>query len=568
MMLRVSEIRDLFERARAEMYVAPSHTTINVSADRPSVRVREGVFEVNVPRRLLEDPEGGPILLWYFRHDLAHLHYCPYNLRTVQMLARAAYEEVRSWAHAHNAVRLLSDLQVDLFYLPLKFRQIPFHIPYEFSSKPKGIELLRYAACKHVYKDAIPDHTLDRDIAFYGSLLAEVILSPRSYIAKVKAVATILKRLQAMGELEKLPRTAGEGVPLSEDLEHDLLAEVREVMRGLGKDEARELFRHWVKERIDLEKIKHSAEKVLEKITTQQASKVEQQLVEEQISREPVKGEGEEPELPSKLSKPAAKVVNLEELLWKAIWYRARAEEFLLTYGSRRRGGTWAIYAYSDMWSVEDDIEDLDLEASFEEGPLIPEETTMRDVNIPSPSGEVLIEEQAPSVLVVLDTSRSMQGSIDDAAVAAFAAYLSARRQGGRVSIVNFSTRFLVAGWDELEVVKDLVLSVSQGELTILPLAAVKAQLAELEAGETALIIIVTDCGWQNLREALGFLEKIAAMGHRVVVLHIEGWKYPKSVEAVSQARGVTLYRVREPAMLKHLAVAEAERGATVGVKV
>ncbi|MEM0307488.1 MAG: vWA domain-containing protein, partial [Thermofilaceae archaeon] len=288
-------------------------------------------------------------------------------------------------------------------------------------------------------------------------------------------------------------------------------------------------------------------------------------LTEEQISRESLRGEGEEPELPSKLSKPAAKVANLEELLWKAMWYRARAEEFLITYGSRRRGGTWAIYAYSDMWSVEDDIEDLDLEASFEEGPLIPEETTLKDVNVPSPSGEVLIEEQAPSVLVVLDTSRSMQGSIDDATVAAFAAYLSARRQGGRVSVLNFSTRYLVAGWDEPEIVKDLVLSLPQGELTLLPLAAINAQLAELEAGERALVIIVTDCGWQNLREALGFLERIAAAGHRVVVLHIEGWKYPKSVEAVSQARGVTLYRVREPSMLKHLAAAEAERGVAIG---
>ncbi|MEM4688184.1 MAG: vWA domain-containing protein [Thermofilaceae archaeon] len=563
-MLRASDIRDLFERARSEMYVTPSHVVINVGNRRPGIRVKEGVFEIDVPRSLLDDPEGGPILLWYFRHDLAHLHYFPYNLRTVQMLARAAYEEVRSWAHAHNAVRLLADLQIDLFYLPLKFRQLPFHLTYEFSSKPRGIELLRYAACKHVYKEFIPNHRMDRDVAFYGSLLAEIVLSPRSYIAKVKAVATILKRLQAMGKLERLPKTAGEGIPLSEDLEHDLLAEVREVMRGLGKDEARELFRHWVKERVDFDKIKHDAEKVLEKITKQQTGKVDQRLTEEQISREPLRGEGEEPELPSKLSKPAAKVANLEELLWKAMWYRARAEEFLITYGSRRRGGTWAIYAYSDMWSVEDDIEDLDLEASFEEGPLIPEETTLKDVNVPSPSGEVLIEEQAPSVLVVLDTSRSMQGSIDDATVAAFAAYLSARRQGGRVSVLNFSTRYLVAGWDEPEIVKDLVLSLPQGELTILPLAAINAQLAELEAGESALVIIVTDCGWQNLREALGFLERIAAAGHRVVVLHIEGWKYPKSVEAVSQARGVTLYRVREPSMLKHLAVAEAERGVAI----
>lgn len=558
-MLRVSDIRDLFERARAEMYVSPSHVEVRVSGDKPSLKVKSGVFEITAPQRLLEDPEGGPILLWYFRHNLAHLHYCPYNLRTVQTLAKAAYEESKSWAHSHNAVRLFADLQIDLFYLPLKFRRIPLHLSHEFLSKPRGVELLRYAASKHVYKDVIVNHRLDRDIVFYGSLLAEIVLSPRPWISKVKAIATILKRLQAMGKLEKLPKAAGRDVPLTEDLESDLLAEVRRVAGGLSKEEAREFFKHWVRERVDLRKLKEETEKLLEKVKMQQTGKFKEGELEASTPI-PKRGEGEEPELPSKLSKPLSRTESLEELLWRAMWYRAKAEEFLISYGSRRRGGTWAIYAYSDLWSVEDDIEDLDLEASFEEGPLVPEETTLRDVNVPSPSGEVLVEERAPSVLVVLDTSRSMASSIDEAAIAAFAAYLSAKRQGGRVAVINFSTRYITAGWDDPEIAKDLVLSISQGELTILPLTSIKASLDGLEPGESALVILVTDCGWQNLREALRFLEKVAAAGHRVVVLHIEGWKYPKSVEAVSRARGLTLYRIREPSMLRYLAITEVER--------
>ena len=558
-MLGVDEVLELFERARSEMYVAPSLVEVRVAGDRPSVLVREGAFRVTVPGRLLEDPEGGPLLLWYFRHDLAHLHYCPYNLRTVQTLARAAYEETRSWIYSHNAVRLFADLQVDLFYLPLKFRQPPLHLVDEFSRRPRGVEALRYSAYKHVYKDLLPSHRINRDVRFYGSLVAEITLSPRSWVTKVRAIAAILKRLRDIERIKGLPTSAGEGVPLSEDLERDFLAEARRVMGGLGKEEARELYRHWIRGRVDTKRIEEELKKVVEGVKSRPPRGAGRGVEEVEVSRAPERGSGEEPELPSSLSKPLSKAGDLDSLVWRALWYRARAEEFLISYGGRRRGGTWAIYAYTDTWSVEDDIEDLDLEASLEEGPLIPEETTLRDVNLPSPSGEVLVQERAPSVLVVLDTSRSMQGAIDEAAIAAFAAYLSARRQGGRAAVVNFSTRYLVAGWDAPDLVKDLILAVSQGELTILPLAEIKALLDELEPGERAVVTLVTDCGWQNLRDALGFLEKLAALGHKVVVFHIEGWRYPKSVEAVSKVRGLTLYRVSEPAALKSLVLGETE---------
>jgi len=267
--------------------------------------------------------------------------------------------------------------------------------------------------------------------------------------------------------------------------------------------------------------------------------------------------EGEEPELPSTLSKPLTKLGDLEEAIWRALWYRARAEEFIIRYGGRRRRGTWAIYAYPDLWMVEDDIEDLDVESSLEEGPLIPEETTLKPINLPSPSGEVIVQERAPTVLVVLDTSKSMLRAVEDAAIAAFTAYLSAKRAGGRTAVINFSTKYLAVGWGEPDIRKELALAFAQGELTILPLGGIKRLISELEPGEEVMIIIVTDCGWQNLREALGFLEDLASRGHRVVVLHIEGWKYPKSVEAVARSRRLTLYRVKEPSMLKYLTLTE-----------
>ncbi|MCC6050651.1 MAG: hypothetical protein LM580_08080 [Thermofilum sp.] len=551
MPLRLEEVRDLFDRARAEMFVEPVALNAEVWDGPFQFEVREGKVAARIPARLLRDPEGGPIILWYFRHNLAHMHYCPYNLKTVQTLARAAYEEARSWAHAHNAVRLFADLQVDLFYLPLKYKRAPLHLADEFASKPSSLEALRYAAYKHVYGELLREHRLDRDVAFYGSLLAEVVLSPRPWVSKVRVVASVLKRLQSLEKVKRLKPRAGEGVPLFEDMERDFLAEARRVMGWLSKEEARELYKHWLKERIDLKGLEEELKEALKGAGKE--GKLEE-LKQEAASR----GEGEEPELPSTLSKPATKVGDIDELVWKALWYRAKAEDILMTYGGGlRRGGTWAIYAYSDLWTVEDDLEELDLEATFEEGPLVPEETTLKDVTRPSPSGEVLIQEKTPTVLVVLDTSRSMQGVLDEAAIAAFAAYLNAKRQGGKVSVINFSTRYVAVGWREPDFKKELVLAASQGELTILPLSAIKRLLGELEPGESATVIIVTDCGWQNLREAILFLENLASRGHQIAVFHVEGWKYPRSVEAVSKARGLTLYRVGDPTMLKYLALRE-----------
>jgi len=552
MPLRLEDVRELFDRARAEMFVEPSALNVEVWEGPFQFKVKDGRVLAKVPIRLLRDPEGGPMILWYFRHNLAHMHYCPYNLKTVQTLARAAYEEARSWAHAHNAVRLFADLQVDLFYLPLKYKRAPLHLADEFASKPSGLDALRYTAYKHVYGDLLREHRVDRDVMFYGSLLAEVVLSPRSWISKVKVVVSVLKRLQSLEKVKRLKPRSGEGVPLSEDMERDFLAETRRVMGWLSKEEARELYKHWLKERIDLKGVEKELRETLRGFGKEERLK--------ELKREIAgQGEGEEPELPSTLSKPATSVGDVDELVWKALWYRAKAEDLLVTYsGSLRRGGTWAIYAYSDLWTVEDDLEELDLEATFEEGPLVPEETTLKDVTRPSPSGEVLIQEKTPTVLVVLDTSRSMQGVLDEAAIAAFAAYLSAKRLGGRAAVINFSTRYIAVGWKEPDLKKELVLAASQGELTILPLSAIKRLLGELETGENATVIIVTDCGWQNLREAIPFLENLASRGHQIAVFHVEGWKYPRSVETVSKARGLTLYKVGDPTSLKYLALEAA----------
>ncbi len=557
MPLSYKEVAELFERARSEMYIPPMSSDIAITRGPVEIEVRDNIAHLRIPEEILYDPEGGPILLWYFRHNLAHTHYCPYNLRTIQTLAKAAFQEVKSWSIAHNAVRVFADLQIDMLYLPLKYGQAPLHISHEFEGKPKGLDEFRYAAYKRLYSKMLRAHRIDPDVSFYGTIASEVILSSRSWISKVKIVAALLRKLQTLNKLKKLESSAGRGVPLYEDLEADTLDEASVAMSGTSKDEARELYRHWIKHRIDVKEIEEKFKGMAKGGGGEKVSEIE-------VKAE--KGTGEEPELPSTLSGPLPKLSGVEDAIWKALWYKARAQELVIEYGGYQRGGTWAVYAYPDLWLVEDDLEDLDIEASLEEGPLIPEETTLRAVNLPSPAGETIVQERVPAVLVVLDTSRSMLGAVDDAAIAAFAAYLSAKRAGGKVAVVNFSTKYVAVGWKERDFWKELALSVAQGELTILPLGAIKSLVGELEYGEYAFIVLVTDCGWQNLREALAFLENLASRGHNIVVFHVEGWKYPRSVEAVSRIPNLTFYRVRDPSLLRYLVLSELKRSLSTSV--
>lgn len=544
--LSVGDIEELFNRARSELFIGPLNISVKIEGATLTTRFKGRRAEISVPPRLIGDPEGGAILLWYFRHNLAHVHYCPYNFRTVLTLSRAAVEEVGDWRLAYNAVALFSDLQVDLLYLPLRYRQIPLHLQDEFQQKPKGISALRYATCLHVYKDALKRHRVHRDVLRYGSILSEIILSYRPWTTKVKTIAAILKRLRDLVSLKQEERLMG-GMPLSEDLESDVLGEARRAIASTSSgSEAREFYYNVLRERLDAGKMIEELKETLKKGLGKEEGKAEGYV--------PGKaGEGEEPELPSALSRPLKRVREPEEAIWRSLWYRALAERVLIEYGEGSPRGTWAIYAYTDLWSIDDEAEELDLEASMEEGPIIPEVTTLKSIYIPSPSGEVVASAKSPTTLIILDSSKSMLPNMDEASIAAYVAYVSARRMGGKVAVINFSTRYVAVDWEQPEVRKELAMALRLGELTILPLAAIRRLLGELEPGERATVIIVTDCGWQNIREALGFLEKISSMGHNIVVLHIEGGKYPKSVDMVRKNRYLTLYRVKYPAELKHL---------------
>ncbi|MEM2935579.1 MAG: hypothetical protein QW231_00180, partial [Candidatus Bathyarchaeia archaeon] len=191
------------------------------------------------------------------------------------------------------------------------------------------------------------------------------------------------------------------------------------------------------------------------------------------------------------------------------------------------------------------EIEELDIEMSLDEGSLTPEVNTLKWVNEPTSQGQSVISGFVPSALVILDASKSMGKIHDTAATAAFIPYVSASRAGGQTAIITFSTGHVTADWDDLEETKEMVLSMAFDEFTIFP-AYELMNLVSAAAGN-CFIIIITDGGWQNLEEAIPFLERIADRGHDVFLFHLPGWEYPERIERLRRSSGLKIYKVDNP---------------------
>jgi len=82
--------------------------------------------------------------------------------------------------------------------------------------------------------------------------------------------------------------------------------------------------------------------------------------------------------------------------------------------------------------------------------------------------------------------------------------------------------------------------------MTILPIHEIGRLVNKLT--EPCFIIIITDCGWQNIVEVLPYLSHLASRGNRVVIFHLtKGWKYPKSLSLVKRTQGVKIVSVEDP---------------------
>jgi len=565
--LSQSNIINALERARVEMFIPPLPSKIVFSSNDFSMNIFKKKIYANIPKRLLYLVDGYDIILWYFRHWFSYIHYCPFNIRTAFMLQKTAYQEVNDWKLAYLSLKIFSDLQINLIYLPIRYHQMPLHLTDIFHIKPKGIWKIKYATFINVYEKYLPKYKIDKDILFYSKILYRSILSYRPWSSKIKLVASIFKKLYLMKKIDKeffdKRKIKGEGIiPLYSDIEDSSMKEFREVLSTLKEiKDVKAFYEQWLKERIDFKEIKKELEKKkIGKLGGKDYNKTKVPKIQDIKEKQFRKG-SEEPYISSSVSKPLTKLnKKLWSNLWRLFWYKSKAEKIILTLvgdkNINRQG--WNIYSYTETWFINDEIEDLDLETSLEEGPLIPEITTLTPVYRPSPSGNVIRRIKSVSTLIVLDSSKSMLPKFDDAAVAAFIAYLNTKKAGGETAIINFSSNYIIGDWKDSDKLKELVLSIPQGELTILPLNAIKKITSELQSRQI-YIIVITDCGWQNITEAIDFLKDITYRGHKIIIFHIESGKYPKNVETIKHTKLLKFYRVKNPESLHGLIISEIQ---------
>lgn len=534
----LGEARKAFDQAFRELFNPPC-SFVPALASGWTVELDSVKGIVGLPfDQALKSDNPRLYLLWYYRHVLSHAHYCPYDAGTANLLYRAAVEAVSDPQLAHLALTLFSDLQVDCFYLPTRFGGIPYHVVVEFSKSRLVEPLDIYYSAYQVFYPEIRGRRIPEEIEVYGSMIAGVLAQPRTWVSKIRSVAAILYRLReyrrAYGRRLK-KRLRRMPIALREDLADKSVEKIAEEMLGKVKrrGEAKTLYEQWIEPRL-----KNGGKQGFK------PGEKKGKGVEGRISH------GTEPKLPTEAGKPLKKIgrEKLEEALWLRYWYKARASNSIIEYATLRGEKKPRVRepTYTVEWTAEDEMEDLDLEATIEEGKFRIGVNTVKWVSTDLQGGFILAEAYAPSTIIILDTSSSMKEAYDTASIAGFIAYLNAVRSGGKTAIINFSSKHVSADWDEDEDRKETLLSLHLEGMTILPTPVVKA-LTE-EAGARCFILLITDGGFQNLEEACRDLESLARNEHQIVLIQIQrGGYYPDRVEKLSKITGITVHRVYNP---------------------
>jgi len=567
------DIVSIFNQAWVELYCPPVRLTLEEERKRSASQAKFSVVNGTVRLKHNMVPPGcdpNEYLLWYFRHELAHVHHCPYDIRTAYSLEKAAHKIVRDWSIAYLATHIFCDAQIDLNYLPKRFGELPYFV------RVVGVQgkSLAEQIMREIYLYVHPAFkSRHKDIAETAKEILTVTLLDKTWHSKVQMIAYILSRLKNRNPSffsQKRTEKYIENNPLHvrEDFLPSSLKLFTETYGSISEEPAaREFFRQWIKPRLSREEEERIEEMIRKKMKARRGrgGKEEKSMgisedlskpakpdsrEESSLSRSPSENLlGDEPRLPTSLSKPYGKVKSsfVNEILWKRYWYKSRAERTIIQYlaESRKRRPVWSVMKYPDEWYIEDEIEALDIETSLDEGPLIPEVTTLKWIEEPTPHGQSLVSGFVPSAITILDASRSMSNVRNEASVAAFVALLSARRAGGQTSAISFSTRYVSADWDSPEEMKEFTLAMHFGEFTVFPAFEV-LELVQKNRGP-CFVMIITDGGWQNVDEAVPILEKIADSGHKIIIFLLKGGEYPDRIEFIKRTPDLRIYKIDEP---------------------
>ncbi|MEM1581305.1 MAG: hypothetical protein QXK89_02175 [Candidatus Bathyarchaeia archaeon] len=582
---QIDDIIKVFNQAWMELHCPPARLMIDDEKDDWQYRPKP-FFAVNgevyiKPNIVPKGCDPKEYLLWYFRHELAHVHYCPYDLRTAYSLEKAAYSVIGNWDLAYLATHLFADLQININYLPRRFEEIPYFMKIlksEYSSLLEQILQEVYLQINPIHK---PSNKVLENIS--KELLAVALLD-KPWHTKVQMIAIILSKIKTLlptllskRRLEKYLRE--DTLLVREDFLPSSLKAFEEILgRVSSSSDAEKFYKQWIEPRLPLEE-KEKIKKMLEERVKTQRGKLKkgEEKTTEGLGKEGLQGEEknamkspmepyiggrqEEPRLPSSLSKPYGEIESkmFNEAFWKRYWYRSRAENVIMQYLSENptRRPVWAVVKYPDDWYIEDEIEELDIDVSLDEGPLIPEVTTLRWIEEPAFHGQSLVTGFVPSEITILDASLSMSKIHDDAAIAAFIAYLSAYKAGGQTSTITFSTKYVSADWSSPSEMKEMVLSMKFDEYTVFPVYEIRRLVSENPGN--CFIVIITDGGWQNIDEAIPILESIADLGHKIVIFLLPGGEYPDKIKLMSRSPSLKIYNVNKPETdLQGLVLAES----------
>jgi hypothetical protein len=148
-----------------------------------------------------------------------------------------------------------------------------------------------------------------------------------------------------------------------------------------------------------------------------------------------------------------------------------------------------------------------------------------------------------PDLLVVLDSSRSMEGpkmgtKTHKATLAAFKACWFAHCKGAEIAAINFSEKYLVAPWTrDLNAVEDVLVEFFSTR-THIPGKAIR-ELAERRPG--CLILCITDTHIQNLYQEWDDIKKASEAGNFVLFCIDQAYK-DKHVEEALAGLGQVYY--------------------------
>ncbi len=216
-----------------------------------------------------------------------------------------------------------------------------------------------------------------------------------------------------------------------------------------------------------------------------------------------------------------------------ARWYRDQSYSIVIRETARARSESYP--SSPAKWRLTDPCSELDVSYSLSLAPrLIPGVTTYKRAQ---ETGRLMpAAEAVPDLLVVLDSSRSMEGptwgtKTHRATLAAFKACRFAHSKGAQVAAINFSEKYLVAPWTrDLGYVENVLVEFFSTR-THIPGKAIR-QLAEERPG--FLILCITDTHIQNLYQEWEEIKSAAKAGHFVLFCIDQAYKDRHVEEALS----------------------------------